>query len=80
MKHNARCPQSPTGAHWRVMSWPEEGEHAGGYIGTCRYCGAVRVEDANLGIKSVNVLPDGTTFFRGKSSEFRLKRSKGVQE
>ena len=46
VKHNGRCPQSPTGAHWWVMSWPEPCV----YIGTCKWCGMVKHEDANLGL------------------------------
>lgn len=48
VKHNAHCPLSPTGAHHYVMEWPEPGV----YQGVCKYCGAVRHEDANLGMKA----------------------------
>ena len=46
MKHDAHCPESPTGAHHYDMSWPEPGV----YQGVCRYCGHRRYEDANLGL------------------------------
>ena len=75
VKHNGRCPQSPTGAHWWVMSWPEPCV----YIGTCKWCGQVKHEDAALGMKPMNLLPDGTTYFRGASCELRM-RGKGVAD
>ncbi len=71
-KHNGRCPQSPAGAHHYDMSWPEPGV----YQGVCRYCGHRKQEDANLGEKPMNLLPDGTTYFRGKNCELRM-RGKG---
>jgi len=41
----AQCPDSPTGVHHWVMSWPE-----GRYIGTCQYCNEVRDADPTLGL------------------------------
>lgn len=75
MKHS-HCPDSPTGAHHYIMEWPEPCV----YIGTCKWCGQVKHEDAALGMKPMNLLPDGTTYFRGKRSEFRLKKSRGIAE
>lgn len=73
MKHKPHCEKSPTGAHWWVMSWPEPGV----YQGVCKYCGHEKQEDANLGMKPMNLLPDGSAYFRGRGRELRFN-AKGV--
>jgi len=75
VKH-AHCPESPTGAHWWVLSWPEDGEYKGEYIGTCKFCGKVRVEDKNLGMDGAKTcMSTGSHVHIGKRSEFRLRAS-----
>jgi hypothetical protein len=55
------------------MEWPEPGV----YQGVCKYCGAVRHEDANLGMDGAKtVMSAGSHVHIGKKSEFRL-RAKG---
>ncbi len=71
------CDKSPTGAHHYLMEWRDMPDGTREYWGGC---GNEKREDENLGMKALNALPDGTTYFRGKRSEFRLARSKGVQE
>ena len=79
-KPRPHCDQSPTGSHHRLMEWRDMPNGLREYWGVCKWCGNPKREDENLGMKKLNVLPDGTTYFRGKRSEFRLARSKGVQE
>ena len=75
MKHDPHCEKSPTGAHRWQMEWrgPE-------YWHVCQDCGAEWQADETLGATRLSKLSDGTTFYRGRKSEFRLKRSKGVSE
>jgi hypothetical protein len=82
MKHNPRCEKSPTGAHRADMVWRDGPTPASPrtYWHVCRDCGLEWQADETLGEKGMNRMPDGTTFYRGKRSEFRLARSKGVQE
>ena len=77
MKH--RCPNSPTGSHHRLMEWRDMPDGTREYWGVCKFCGHEKQEDANLGMKALNVLPDGTTYFRGKNCELRA-RGKGVAD
>jgi hypothetical protein len=40
------------------MEWPTKGPYKGCYIGTCVYCGDVKVEDATLGLgRDIGVTP-----------------------
>jgi len=44
----------------------------------CKWCGDPKKEDENLGMKKLNMLPDGTTYFRGRNCELRM-RGKGAR-
>ncbi len=65
-----RCENSPTGAHWWVMSWPEPGV----YQGVCKYCGAIKHEDAFLGLGDIN--PEVKSPL-GRKSELRFRCKRG---
>lgn len=71
------CPVSPTGSHHRIMEWRDMPDGTREYWGVCMYCGHEKQEDANLGMKPLNALPDGTTYFRGRGRELGFN-AKGV--
>ena len=75
--HNFSCPLSPSGSHHRLMEWRDMPDGTREYWGVCKWCGDPKKEDENLGMKALKVLPDGTTYFRGKNCELRA-RGKGA--
>jgi hypothetical protein len=60
------------------MEWRDMPNGTREYWGVCQYCGNEKKEDENLGMKALNVLPDGTTYFRGRNCELRA-RGKGAR-
>jgi hypothetical protein len=59
------------------MEWRDMPSGLREYWGVCKFCGDEKHEDANLGMKALKVVPDGTTYFRGRNCELRA-RGKGV--
>jgi len=59
------------------MEWRDMPDGTREYWGVCKWCGDPKKEDENLGQKPMNVLPDGTTYVRGKNCELRA-RGKGA--
>ena len=76
---NSHCPASPNGSHHLLMQWRDMTDGTREYWGVCKWCGDEKKEDENLVMKSVNVLPDGATYFRGKNCELRA-RGKGARD
>jgi hypothetical protein len=60
------------------MEWRDMPNGLREYWGVCQYCGNEKKEDENLGMKALNALPDGTTYFRGRNCELRM-RGKGAR-